>query len=74
MSGRVLNARNTDRLAVLVWALIVAYVLCLLAACAYFTYDAFAATPPAPPGMVCTDSGVVPAGTGAISAAECHRG
>lgn len=64
--------KQADRMMVAVWALILAYVLAVIAACAYFTYDAFAATPPAPPGMVCTDTGVIPTSNGAISAAECH--
>lgn len=60
----------TDRLSVLVWGLIVAYVVVLLGACGYWTYKAVAA----PPGIVCTDSGIIYTPTGAISAAECHRG
>lgn len=67
---------NADRASVLVWALIAAYLLAVIVACGYWTYRAVAAVAPTPdpPGYVCTDSGVIRTPTGAISAAECHRG
>jgi hypothetical protein len=59
---------------VLVWTLICLYVIGVFVVAGWFAFRAFGETPAAPPGQVCTDSGIESVPNGQLSAAECHPG